>query len=120
MRLLRQHRQYRHDRRRTDRQAPPRRRHGAFVVGRALIASRKSRMPRLASLLLAVAVVFLALTASVTAQDYPTKPVRMIVPFPPGGGSDVTARVLAAALSERLGRQVIVDNRAGAGGVIGS
>ena len=63
---------------------------------------------------------FFALTAPVVAQDYPTKPIRMIIPFPPGGGSDVTARVVATALGERLGRQVIVDNRAGAGGVIGS
>jgi tripartite-type tricarboxylate transporter receptor subunit TctC len=62
----------------------------------------------------------LALTASVAAQDYPTKSIRMIIPFPPGGGSDVTGRVVASALSERLGKQVIVDNRAGAGGVIGS
>jgi tripartite-type tricarboxylate transporter receptor subunit TctC len=62
----------------------------------------------------------LALAASVAAQDYPTKPVRMIIPFPPGGGSDVTGRVMATALSERLGRQVVVDNRAGAGGIIGS
>ena len=44
----------------------------------------------------------------------------MIIPFPPGGGSDVAGRVVATALSERLGKQVIVDNRAGAGGVIGS
>src|SRR5689334_3440998 len=58
--------------------------------------------------------------ASVAAQDYPARPVRMIVPFPPGGGSDVTGRVVATALTERLGRQVIVDNRAGAGGIIGS
>ena len=77
-------------------------------------------MPRLASLSLAAAACALALTASVAAQDYPTKPIRMIIPFPPGGGSDVTGRVVATALSERLGRQVIVDNRAGDGGVIGS
>jgi tripartite-type tricarboxylate transporter receptor subunit TctC len=44
----------------------------------------------------------------------------MIIPFPPGGGSDVTGRVVATALSERLGRQVVVDNRAGAGGIIGT
>ena len=61
-----------------------------------------------------------ALTASAAAKDYPTKPIRMIIPFPPGGGSDVTGRVVAAALSERLGRQVIVDNRPGAGGIIGT
>jgi tripartite-type tricarboxylate transporter receptor subunit TctC len=77
-------------------------------------------MQRLASLLLTASAFYLALTAFVTAQDYPTRPVRMIIPFPPGGGSDVTGRAVATALSERLGKQVIVDNRAGAGGVIGS
>lgn len=69
---------------------------------------------------LAAAACALALTASVSAQEYPTKPIRMIIPFPPGGGSDVAGRVVAAVLSERLGRQVIADNRPGAGGVIGT
>lgn len=72
------------------------------------------------SKLLAAAACTLAIAASAAAQNYPTKPIRMIIPFPPGGGSDVAGRVVATALSERLGRQVIVDNRAGAGGVIGS
>jgi tripartite-type tricarboxylate transporter receptor subunit TctC len=77
-------------------------------------------MPRPASLPLLTAAFVLALTAFAAAQDYPTKPIRMIIPFPPGGGSDVTGRVVATALGERLGKQVIVDNRAGAGGVVGS
>jgi tripartite-type tricarboxylate transporter receptor subunit TctC len=77
-------------------------------------------MSRFPSLKLVAAAFLLALTAPLCAQDYPAKPIRMIIPFPPGGGSDVAGRVVAAALSERLGRQVIVDNRAGAGGVIGS
>jgi tripartite-type tricarboxylate transporter receptor subunit TctC len=77
-------------------------------------------MPRSASLPLVAAAFVLALTAFAAAQDYPIKPIRMIIPFPPGGGSDVTGRVIAAALGERLGKQVIVDNRAGAGGVVGS
>jgi tripartite-type tricarboxylate transporter receptor subunit TctC len=77
-------------------------------------------MPRSASLPLVAAAFVLALTAFAAAQDYPTKPIRMIIPFPPGGGSDVTGRVVATALGERLGKQVIVDNRAGAGGVVGS
>ena len=64
--------------------------------------------------------VFAAVATGVAAQDYPTKPIRMLIPFPPGGGSDVAGRVVAAALSERLGRQVIVDNRPGAGGIIGT
>jgi len=69
---------------------------------------------------LAAAACSLILTASVAAQDYPAKPIRMIIPFPPGGGSDVTGRVIATALSERLGRQVIVDNRPGGATNIGS
>jgi len=52
------------------------------------------------------------------AQTYPNKPVRMIVPFPPGGAADIIGRVLAQKLSEHLGQQVIVDNRAGAGGTL--
>lgn len=54
------------------------------------------------------------------AQAYPAKPVRLVVPFPAGGGSDNVGRVLAQKLSELLGQQVIVDNRAGAGGSIGT
>ena len=54
------------------------------------------------------------------SQTYPVKPVRLVVPFPPGGGVDVTARVLSQALGEGWGQQVIVENRAGAGAIIGS
>jgi tripartite-type tricarboxylate transporter receptor subunit TctC len=54
------------------------------------------------------------------AQDYPTKPVRLIVPFPPGGSSDFFARFIAPKMGEGLGQQVVVDNRGGAGGTIGT
>src|SRR5262245_56232128 len=53
-------------------------------------------------------------------QTYPVKPVRMVVPFPPAGGTDVIARYVAAGMSESLNRQVIVDNRGGANGIIGT
>jgi tripartite-type tricarboxylate transporter receptor subunit TctC len=81
-------------------------------------------MPKAGSLLVKIAGLLLALSTSVVtqvaAQDYPVKPVRLIVPFPPGGSNDVVGRMIALQLSDRLGRQVIVDNRGGAGGVIGT
>ncbi|HSN42122.1 MAG TPA: tripartite tricarboxylate transporter substrate binding protein [Burkholderiales bacterium] len=64
----------------------------------------------------------LALCAAlpVAAQNYPVKTVRLISPFPPGGSVDVVGRLLAAKLTENLGKQVIVDNRSGASGIIGT
>jgi tripartite-type tricarboxylate transporter receptor subunit TctC len=58
--------------------------------------------------------------AADTAHDYPTHPVRLIVPFPPGGGTDIVARTICAKLTEAWGQQVIIDNRSGAGGTIGA
>jgi len=76
---------------------------------------------RMARQALLVGVGLLAAFANVVgAQDYPTKPVRLIIPFPPGGSNDVVGRIIATGLGERLGKQVIVDNRGGAGGVIGT
>jgi len=54
------------------------------------------------------------------AQAYPSKPIRLIVPWPPGGGTDAAARILAQALSDGLGEQVVVDSRPGATGRIGT
>ncbi|HZO45615.1 MAG TPA: tripartite tricarboxylate transporter substrate-binding protein, partial [Xanthobacteraceae bacterium] len=77
------------------------------------------------SLLVKTAAALLALTTLIpavpaAAQQYPTKPIRMIIPFPPGGSNDVVGRLISAQLGEKLGRQIIVDNRSGAGGVIGT
>lgn len=54
------------------------------------------------------------------ADVYPSKPVRLVIPFPPGGSNDIVGRLIAAKLTDKLGKQVIVDNRGGAGGVLGS
>ncbi len=62
---------------------------------------------------------FFLTTASI-AQAYPEKPIRMIIPFPPGGSNDIVGRVVAQGLGERLGKAVVVDNRSGAGGIIGA
>jgi tripartite-type tricarboxylate transporter receptor subunit TctC len=64
--------------------------------------------------------VLLSLTAAARAEDYPSRPVRLVVPFPPGGINDIVGRVLSQHLGERLGKQVIVDNRGGAGGIVGA
>jgi tripartite-type tricarboxylate transporter receptor subunit TctC len=69
---------------------------------------------------LAGALFTIAFSFAVHADTYPSKPIRYIVPWPPGGGSDVLARLIAQELSKAIGQQVIVDNRAGASGNIGA
>src|SRR5215217_6748142 len=68
-----------------------------------------------------VIAIALLLCGAATAQDkYPSRPIRMVVPFTVGGPSDIVARIVGAKLTEMLGQQVVIDNRAGAGGKIGS
>src|SRR5436305_12752802 len=62
----------------------------------------------------------LVVIAHASAQSYPSKSIRLIAPYPPGGGIDSAARIIGQALSEQLGQQVIIDNRAGATGRIGT
>jgi tripartite-type tricarboxylate transporter receptor subunit TctC len=68
----------------------------------------------------AAALVLLLATLSAAAQDYPARPITLIVPFPAGGGVDAVARIVADKLSHALGQPIVIDNRGGAGGVIGT
>ena len=69
---------------------------------------------------IAVAIVLAASVGTLHAQGWPTHPIKLIVPFPPGGGTDLTARSVAARLADTLGQPVVVENRGGAGGTIGA
>lgn len=80
------------------------------------LSLRRIRLRRRAIAMSLLAVV----VPHVSAQSYPSKPLRLIVPFSAGGGTDFFARVVATKLSQILGQQVVVDNRAGAGGIIGT
>jgi tripartite-type tricarboxylate transporter receptor subunit TctC len=83
----------------------------------AAVDPREGAMTAIIRILLACAILVCAGVAS--AQNYPSRPVKMIVPFAPGGPADVVARLLTQKLSERLGQQFYVENQAGAGGNLG-
>ena len=74
-----------------------------FVLGLALLAVSAAGRP-----------------ARATATDFPDRPLRYIVPFPPGGSTDIVARIVAAALTDELRQQIVIDNRGGAGGTVGA
>ena len=66
----------------------------------------------------AFALALFAFAGVVHAQNYPSRPLRFIIPFPPGGGADSLARIVGAVAGESLGQQIVIDNRTGAGGNI--
>jgi tripartite-type tricarboxylate transporter receptor subunit TctC len=77
------------------------------------VSIKEERVKKAIAFIAACALPFVA-----AAQEYPGKPIRFVVPYPPGGASDVTARVLGQKMGEAWGQQVVVDNRAGANGII--
>jgi hypothetical protein len=92
----------------------------AFGPGAALPAraARPGHFARWACLAACLPLAFAALPAA--AQDYPNKPIRLVVPYPPGGGNDTLRRLVAQRLSTALGQQVFVESKAGAGGNLGT
>ena len=85
-----------------------------------MILEEASRVTAAAARTAFFAVLALASIGAVGAQTYPAKPVRLIVPFAPGGGTDILARILCQRLTEAMGQPFIVENRGGAGGIIGA
>lgn len=80
----------------------------------------KSSLMKAVGIVLFLAMVLPFSTAAGTEASYPTKPVRLIITFAPGGGNDIVGRLVATRLSQRLGQQVVPENRPGAGGVLGT
>ena len=75
-------------------------------------------MPNTRPAIVLCALITACVAATACAQDYPVKPVRFVVGFPAGGSNDTVARIIAQKLTENWGQNVVVDNRAGAGGTI--
>jgi tripartite-type tricarboxylate transporter receptor subunit TctC len=89
------------------------------VIASREIAAKQSRSVR-ALLAFVAALLLMPAFSPAQAQQYPTKPIRIVVPFPPGGFSDVFSRIIGTKMNESWGQQVVVDNRPGAGGNIGA
>jgi tripartite-type tricarboxylate transporter receptor subunit TctC len=86
----------------------------------ARLSNMRTSVISTCKLLLAISVVDALVIRYSTAQDYPNRTIRIIVPFTPGGATDVVTRIVAQKVSEQTGRQVVTDNRGGAGGIVGA
>ena len=84
------------------------------------ICNEELQMRTAACALAAVTAIWVANPMPAVAQQWPDKPVRILVPFPPGGGTDIQARLLSTAFQKSMGQNFIVDNRTGASGLIAS
>lgn len=101
---------------------------GTYPSAAASAALRLQRAPRVLPALLAafgmtlpaIGIVVLSAGHAAAASVYPDRPIRLVIPFAPGGSNDIVGRLIGSQLGERLGQPVIIDNRGGAGGVIGS
>ena len=85
-----------------------------------VVVSQINHRTRVNAFLLIVTVIFIVAASSIMAQAYPSRPIRFIVPFPPGGSTDTYARIIARKLPEMLRQPVVIDNRPGAGGALGA
>ena len=95
----------------------------AVVQGRFWVADfnrGEEQFMRVLPLVLTAALAVCTVSAASAAEHYPKKPIRLLTPFSPGGGTDILSRIIAVPLSKKLGQQIIVDNRPGAGGAIGA
>src|SRR5205823_12561316 len=86
---------------------------GAPIRARSRIGSRRMTMK-------SIAVLFALVSSGALAQNYPSRPVKVVVPWPPGQATDIAARVVAERLQQSLGQPFVIDNRPGAGGAIGT
>src|SRR5262245_25507441 len=84
------------------------------------ICDKRATMGGTMSRLFLAALTALAFAAPASAQTYPSRPVTLVVPFPPGGSTSIVARIVADKMSEALGQSIVIDNRGGAGGTIGT
>jgi tripartite-type tricarboxylate transporter receptor subunit TctC len=97
----------------------PNRQHRRASLARPFSSTRRHALRALFSML-ALGTLCAVLPRPGHAQTWPAKPIRMVVPYPPGGPTDIVARVVGQKLGERLGQPVVVENRPGAGGNIGA